>query len=56
MCESLDIELNDEEWPFDYTDHDRQIIWAIVFDDIDNLYFVRVHRDDDFESELSGES
>lgn len=44
----LYIQLKDEEWDFEYTDHDRQIVRAIVFDDSGNLYFVRVDRDDDF--------
>ena len=42
------IKLKDEEWDFEYTDHDRQIVRAIVFDDSGNFYFVRVDRDDDF--------
>ena len=40
--------LNDEEWPFDGVDHDRNIARAIVFDDEGNYYFVRADRDDDF--------
>ncbi len=48
MDKILNIELKDEEWPLHYIDHDRQIVRAIVFDDMDNLYFVRVYRDDDF--------
>lgn len=42
------IELNDNEWDFTYTDHDRQIARAVVFDDEGYLYFVRARRDDDF--------
>ncbi len=42
------IHLQDNEWAFDYTDHDREIVRAIVFDDEGYLYFVRVVRDDDF--------
>jgi 8-oxo-dGTP pyrophosphatase MutT (NUDIX family) len=42
------LELEDTEWPFTYTDHDRQIVRAIVFDDEGWFYFVRAHRDDDF--------
>ena len=42
------IKLKDKEWDFEYTDHDRQIVRAIVFDDSGNFYFVRVDRDDDF--------
>lgn len=47
-CPELQIELQDMEWPFEYTDHDRRIARAIVFDDEGNFYFVRVQRDDDF--------
>lgn len=44
----LNMHLEDEEWPFEYTDHDRQIVRAIVFDDAGYFYFVRAERDDDF--------
>lgn len=44
----LNIELQDTEWPFEYTDHDRIIARAICFDDEGFLYFVRAERDDDF--------
>ena len=44
----LNIHLQDEEWPFTYIDHDRQIARAIVFDDSGYFYFVRVKRNDDF--------
>lgn len=44
----LQIELQDTEWPFEYTDHDRRIARAIVYDDAGYFYFVRVERDDDF--------
>ena len=37
----LYLELRDNEWPFTYTDHDRQIARAIVFDDEGWFYFVR---------------
>jgi 8-oxo-dGTP pyrophosphatase MutT (NUDIX family) len=40
--------LKDEEWPFTYVDHDRNIVRAIVFDDDGYFYFVRAQRDDDF--------
>ena len=46
--EELYLELRDEEWPFEYTSHDRQIVRAIVTDDDKNFYFVRANRDDDF--------
>ena len=42
------ISLKDEEWDFEYTDHDRKIVRAIVFDDNGYFYFVRAVRDDDF--------
>ncbi len=42
------ISLKDNEWEFQYTDHDREIVRAIVFDDEGYLYFVRAQRDDDF--------
>lgn len=44
----LYLELRDTEWPFTYTDHDRQIVRAIVFDDEGWFYFVRASRDDQF--------
>ena len=44
----LYLELKDTEWPFTYTDHDRQIARAIVFDDEGYLYFTRATRDDHF--------
>lgn len=44
----LNIELRDTEWPFVCTDHDREIVRAIVFDDQGYYYFVRATRDDDF--------
>ena len=42
------LHLNDNEWQLEYTDHDRIIARAIVFDDDGYLYFVRAERDDDF--------
>ena len=46
--EELYLELEDREWPFTYTSHDRQIVRAIVFDDEGWLYFTRASRDDHF--------
>ena len=46
--EPLYLELEDHEWPFTYTDHDRLIVRAIVFDDDGWFYFVRASRDDQF--------
>ena len=48
MYQELYLELKDAEWPFTYTDHDRNIARGIVFDDAGNFYFVRAERDDDF--------
>ena len=44
----IHLELKDDQWPFTYTDHDRQIVRAIVFDDEGWFYFVRASRDDQF--------
>ena len=44
----LMLHLVDDEWQLDFIDHDRQIVRAIVFDDVGDFYFVRVDRDDDF--------
>ena len=46
--EQIKLSLTDNEWELTYTDHDRPIARAIVFDDNDNFYFVRAERDDDF--------
>ena len=46
--ESLYIELQDTEWPFTYTDHDREIVRAIVVDADGYFYFNRLVRDDMF--------
>ena len=47
MTDELYLELEDRQWPFEYTDHDRVIARAIVFDE-GGFYFVHVERDDDF--------
>ena len=44
----LHISLSDNEWSFEYTDHDREIVRAIVYDDEGYFYFMRAVRDDDF--------
>ena len=44
----LKVELTDNEWPFTYTDHDREIVRAIVIDDDGGFYFVRAVRNDAF--------
>lgn len=46
--EEIRISLKDEEWDFEYTDHDREIVRAIVFDENGYFYFVKAERDDDF--------
>ena len=46
--EEIKIELQDTQWPMTYTDHDREIVRAIVVDDGGSYYFVRAVRDDDF--------
>ena len=46
--DELNISLTDGEWQFEYNDHDRYIVRAIVYDDAGFLYFVRANRDDDF--------
>ena len=47
MNGELDISLEDREWSFTFTDHDRQIVRGVVWDGT-YFYFVRVRRDDDF--------
>ena len=42
------LELKDTEWPFTYTDHDREIVRAIVVDEEGFYYFMRAVRNDDF--------
>ncbi|MBP5269552.1 MAG: NUDIX hydrolase [Clostridia bacterium] len=44
----LKLSLNDAEWPYEYTDHDRQIVRAIVYDGEGYFYFVRAVRNDSF--------
>ena len=44
----LSLELEDTEWPFTYTDHDRQVVRAVVVDADGTYYFNRAVRDDDF--------
>ena len=46
--EEIRIELMDNEWPLEYTDHCRMIARAIVTDDEGYYYFVKAYRDDDF--------
>ena len=44
----LTLSFTDQEWPYEYTDHDREIVRAIVVDDAGTFYFVHAERDDDF--------
>ena len=44
----LHLELQDTEWPFTYTDHDRVVVRAIVVDGDGTFYFNRLVRDDIF--------
>lgn len=46
--EEISLSLQDGEWPYTYTDHDRNIVRAIVVDGDGGFYFVRADRDDDF--------
>lgn len=48
MYKELKINLQDTEWKYDYSDHDRNIARAIVYDESGQFYFVRANRDDDF--------
>ena len=42
------IELQDTEWPFTYTDHDRVVVRAVVVDAAGRWYFNRLEREDIF--------
>lgn len=44
----INLQLQDNEWPFEYIDQDRKIARGIVYDDAGYFYFVRAIRDDDF--------
>ena len=44
----LFIELEDTEWPFEYTDHDRLTVRAVCFDDDGFFYFNRAELEDDY--------
>ena len=46
--QQVEIHLQDTQWPYEYTDHDRLIVRAIVIDDAGRFYFMRASRDDDF--------
>ncbi|MBR0447891.1 MAG: NUDIX hydrolase [Clostridia bacterium] len=44
----LSLSLQDTQWPFTYTDHDRVVVRAVVVDADDAYYFNRLIRDDIF--------
>lgn len=46
--EQLKLSLTDDQWDYEYTDHDREIVRAIVIDIEGFFYFVRAERDDEF--------
>ncbi|MBR2491232.1 MAG: NUDIX hydrolase [Ruminiclostridium sp.] len=46
--EELNLHLRDTQWALDYIDHDRTIARAIVFDEEEKFYFMRVERWDEF--------
>ena len=48
MGKELYLELRDNEWPYDYINHDRNIVRAIILDDERYFYFIRANRDDIF--------
>lgn len=48
MAAEWKLELQDTQWEYEYTDHDRPIARAIVLDPEGRFCFVRAVRDDDF--------
>ena len=46
--QELKLGLQDTQWPKTNIDHDRQIVRAIIVDEQQNYYFVKVHRYDIF--------
>lgn len=46
--EKINLELKDNEWEFNFIDHDRKAARAIVYDENGLFYFCQVHRDDIF--------
>ena len=44
----LHLSLPDNEWPFEYTDHTRRIVRAIVFDGEGWFHFSQITRNDEF--------
>ena len=48
MNKEILIELQDTEWEYQFTDHDREIVRAIVYDDKGYFYFAQLIRNDIF--------
>ncbi len=48
MQKELYLELQDTQWPYDYINHDRTIVRAIVLDNEGYFYFIKANRDDIF--------
>ncbi len=48
MKTEIRLELKDDQYVFDYIDHNRKIARAIVYDENENFYFVKAERNDDF--------
>ena len=48
MIDEIYLELQDNEWEYEYTNNDRVIVRGIVYDDNFDFYFVHVNRNDDF--------
>lgn len=44
----LRLELEDTQWPLEYTDHHREVVRAIVVDGAGYFYFVQARRNDEF--------
>ena len=52
----LYIKLRDEEWAYEYTDHTRDIVRAVVVDSDGYFHFVRAERDDIFGNAVTVET
>lgn len=48
MEKYIELELKDNEWDYDYIDHDREIVRSIVVDNQKNFYFAKITRNDIF--------
>lgn len=48
MNKEIYLELQDNQWPLEYIDHDRECVRGIVYDSEGYLYFVRVETSDIF--------